>query len=237
MEHVERAHPLGVSFRKVVIDCNDMYSLTCQCIKEYRTSRDKSLSFTRSHFGDLSLVKDDAADKLDIIMDHIPGDLVSAGHPMVVPYGIISVNLHKILGCTQYAVEFSGFHPYSLVLLESACRRFHHCKRDRKYLVKHLLYVLVHFLDQFVRLGGKRLLLVERDILLQFFLYLRDPFLIAGNPLTDNTSKLSRLLPQLIIRKAVYFRIGSQHLLEDRLQLLQVPFRLGPEDLLENISK
>ena len=122
MEHIERAHPLGVSLGEVVVHCYHMHSLAGQCVKEHRKGRHEGLSFSCSHLGYLSLMEDDTSYELNIIVDHVPCDFVSAGHPMVLPYCIVAVYGHKFLGCAEIAVKVCRLYADLRVLSEAACR-------------------------------------------------------------------------------------------------------------------
>ena len=105
-----------------------MHTLAGQGVEKDREGRHEGLSFSGCHLGDLTLMKDYTTDKLDIIMHHIPGDLVSACHPVVLPQSIIAVNGHELLGCTEIAVKISSLHLDYRILLETAGCRFHDCK-------------------------------------------------------------------------------------------------------------
>jgi len=67
---VDRAHPFGVSFGQVVIDSNNVDTLTFQSIEVSRKSSYQGFSFAGFHLGDLALVKNNTADKLNIKVAH-----------------------------------------------------------------------------------------------------------------------------------------------------------------------
>ncbi len=89
VEHIERTHPFGVTLGEVVIHGDHMHALARKRVQEHGQRRDESLSLTRGHLGNLSLMKDDAADELHIVMDHVPGDSVASGRPAVVPHRLV----------------------------------------------------------------------------------------------------------------------------------------------------
>ena len=237
VEHIERSHPLGVTLGKVVVDCHDMDTFPGESVEEYRKRSHKRLSLSRGHFGYLTLMQDYTADELDIVMHHVPCDLVAAGHPVVVPYGIIPIYLHEIPDSTQVTVEISGPDADDGILLEPPRSGLHHRKCLRKNLVEHILYLLIYFLHKPVRLRGKLLFLIERNVLVQLRLYVGNPGLIRCSPLPDTLPEFLRFGTELIIRKPVYLGICSQHLVEDRSELFEVTLGLGAENLLENIGK
>ena len=126
VEHIERSHPLGISFGEVIVDSNDMDTLACKSVEEYREGRNESLSFSGRHLRYLSLMKNDTSDKLDIVMDHVPGNLIATGYPVVLPDGIVTINMDKILsGSSQISVEISSRNRNGLILGKSPCGRFH----------------------------------------------------------------------------------------------------------------
>ena len=57
MEHIERAHPFRVTLSQIVIDCNHVYTITCQGIQEYRQCSNQGFTFTGSHFRNLTLMQ------------------------------------------------------------------------------------------------------------------------------------------------------------------------------------
>ena len=175
MEHVQRSHPLGVSLGEVVVDCDDMDSLASQSVEEDRQGRHEGLSLSGRHLGDASHlllvgfhspVKDDSADQLDVIMDHVPGHLVASGHPVVAVHGLVAFDGDKVVVDAQVLVELSRRNLNSLVLFEPACGGFHDGESLREDLLKDFLDLLILFLDELVRLCRKILLLGDGNILL-----------------------------------------------------------------------
>ena len=72
------AHPLGVAAGQVVVDRDQLGVAARQRIEIQRQRRHEGLALAGRHFGDLALVERDAADQLDVEMDHVPGQLVLA---------------------------------------------------------------------------------------------------------------------------------------------------------------
>ena len=237
MEHVERSHPLRVSLREVVVDCDYMHSLACQRIEEHRESRHEGLTLSRRHLGDLSLMENDTADELHVIVDHVPCDLVSSGHPVVLPDGIVTLYPDKLLGGAEVAVKLCRLDHDLRIFLETACCRLHDRKRLRQNLFENLLYGLVDFLHKLVRLCGERFLLLDWKIFLQIFRDLRDALLVGCDRFADLRLELIALCSELVVVKLVYLIIRREDLGKHRLELLEVPLGLCSEYFLEQVSK
>ena len=67
-EIVDLSHPLGVAFGQIVVDRNDMHAATRDRVEIDRKGRDQRFAFAGLHFGNLALVKDHAADQLNVEM-------------------------------------------------------------------------------------------------------------------------------------------------------------------------
>ena len=79
-ESVDSSHPLGVSPGQVVDNGDDVYALSGDRVQIGGQRRDQRFAFTRFHFGDLAVVKDHAADKLDIEVAHVQDAPASLAH-------------------------------------------------------------------------------------------------------------------------------------------------------------
>ena len=104
-------------------------------------------------------MQNDTTDKLNIIMDHIPCNLVSASHPMVLPYGIVTFDCDEFLCGAEVTVKLGSLNSDYFILLETAGRRLHYRECVRKNLIKSLFNLLVNLLHKFVRLCSQSLLL------------------------------------------------------------------------------
>ncbi|MPM15787.1 hypothetical protein SDC9_62159 [bioreactor metagenome] len=105
-----------------------MNTLSGQSIQEYGQSGYQGLTLTRRHLGNLALVEGNTTNKLHIVMDHIPYNLVSAGNPTIAPYSVISLNGNEILHCCKVPVKIQSLYHNLFVLLETARGRLHYCK-------------------------------------------------------------------------------------------------------------
>ena len=64
------SHPLSITFRQIVINCDNVNAFSIQGIQVCRECRHKSLTFTCSHLCDTSLMQDDTTNQLYSIMAH-----------------------------------------------------------------------------------------------------------------------------------------------------------------------
>ena len=70
---VNRRHPIGIAFRKVVVNRDYMHTVTRERIEISWQSCHKGFAFTGAHFGNAAFVQGDAANQLNIIMPHALG--------------------------------------------------------------------------------------------------------------------------------------------------------------------
>ena len=63
----ERAHPLRVASRQVVVDGDDVYAVAREGVCGSGEWSNERLPFARAHLGDLSLMKDDCAEDLYVV--------------------------------------------------------------------------------------------------------------------------------------------------------------------------
>ena len=233
VEHVERAHPLGISLGEVIVDRHDVDSLARKGIEENRECCHKGLSFTGCHLGDLSLMENDTADELDIVVNHVPGDFVAAGHPMVLPDGLVVLDMDEILGYAEVAVEIGGCHRDRFILLEAPGSRLHDGEGLRKYFREFLFDCLILILDYLVSLRRQRLLFRDRNVLLKFRLDTGYLLLEWGLDPRKPGPEGSRPGAEFIIRERVNRSVGGKNLVKNRSDLLEVPVGLGAEDFLQ----
>ncbi len=69
-ELVDAAHPFGVAPGEVVVDGDDMDALAGERIEVDGKRGDQRLAFAGAHLGDAAIVKDHAADELDVERAH-----------------------------------------------------------------------------------------------------------------------------------------------------------------------
>ena len=247
MELVQRTHPLGVTLGQVVVHGDHMHALAGQRIEEDRKRRDEGLALTGRHFGDAAplflvglegTVQDDTADELHVVMDHVPGDLVAAGEPVVLPDGLVPVDMHEIAALRgELLVEVRSGHFNEFVLLEAAGGGFHDGEGLGEDFVQNLLDRVILVLDEFVGFGGKGFLLGDGNVLRQFFPDFRNP-LLKRFLNRENTGTQGRGTgPERIVGKGVYLRIDGEDLVQYGSDELHVPVGLGAENFLEYICE
>ena len=165
VEHVERSHPLGVAFSQVVVDCDDVDSVAGKCIEEHGERGDEGLSFTGGHLGDLSLVEDHAAEELDVVVDHVPFKVVSAGHPVVLVDSLVAFDAHEVVLGGQFTVEVVGGHYDLFVFGKAACCVLDDGERVRQGLVECNFVAFEHFLFELVDLVEDNLAVFDGSVL------------------------------------------------------------------------
>jgi hypothetical protein len=77
-EFVELTHPFGVAAGEVVVDGDDMDAAAGEGVEVDGEGGDEGLAFAGGHFGDAAFVEHHAAEELDIEVDHVPTEGVSA---------------------------------------------------------------------------------------------------------------------------------------------------------------
>ena len=80
---VEFAHPRRVTRCEVVVDRDDVNALARERVEVCGKRCDKRLAFARTHFRDTSLMKRDAADKLNVEVTHTQHSLARFSHHRV----------------------------------------------------------------------------------------------------------------------------------------------------------
>ncbi len=247
VEHVKRAHPLGVTLTQVVVHGDHVHALAGERVQEDRKRRDEGLAFTGRHLGDASplllvglegAVQDDTADELDVVMDHVPGDLVAAGEPVVLPDGLVPVDMHEVAALRgELLVEVRSGHFDQFALLETAGGGLHDGEGLGKDFVQNLLNGVVLVLDELVGFGRQGLLLGDGNVLRELFLDFRNA-LFERLFHRENTGAEGRGAgPELIVGKRVDRRIRREDLVQYGPYELHVPVGLGAENLLEYISQ
>ena len=215
-----------------------MHALAREGIEEHRKGGDEGFSLSRRHFRDFSFVQHDTADQLDIVMHHVPGNLVAAGHPMIGIDRLIPVNRNKIrMLHAQVTVKSGRLHDDALILLEPARRTLHNGKRFRKDTCQFSLDRFVLLLDQPVRLGSQFLHLRGGKVSVQFRLDLGDTLLKRLLHRLQPFAERRAAGAQVIIGERVDFPVNRKNLIQRRLDGLVIPVCLGSEYLSENICQ
>ena len=77
-ELIDRAHPLAVARRQVIVHRDDVDAAPAQGVEIDRERGDERLAFAGGHFGDSACVQGIAADELHVERDHLPRQRVFA---------------------------------------------------------------------------------------------------------------------------------------------------------------
>ena len=192
VELIERAHPLGVALGEVVVDSDDVDTIARESVEEDGERGDEGLTLTRGHLGDLALMKHLTTKDLDVVVDHLPLQVVATSGPVVVIDGLVTVDGDEVLGRvgSELAVEVGSRDDGLLVLGEATGRILDDAKGHRHHLVEGLLITIEGLLLQFVDLVEDRLALVDGRIL--------DGGLEAGDLLALLLGGIAHLLADLL---------------------------------------
>ncbi len=125
VELIQRTHPLAVSLAQIVVHGYYMNALAGKCIKEYGQSCHEGFAFTCAHFCNPALMQSDAADKLNIIMHHVPSDFVAAGNPALVPDGFVAFYAYKVVTDAELFVEFACL-DYNIAVIQTTGSGLHY---------------------------------------------------------------------------------------------------------------
>ena len=126
-------------------------------VEEYGERSHEGLTFTRCHLSNLSLVEDDAAEELHVVVNHIPHRLVAACLPMVHVDSLVALDADEILGDGEVAVEVRSRDDDFLILGKASGSLLDDGKRLRQGLIHRLLVDFEDVLLQFVNLVEQRL--------------------------------------------------------------------------------
>ena len=230
MEHIERAHPLGVTLGQVIVHCNHVYAVACQGVKEYRQGCHKGLTFTGSHLSNLTLMQYHTTEQLYIVMDHVPYGIVTAGYPVLLPQSLITVYDNKVmLGC-QVTVKISCGYLNLLILCEAAGGILYYGKNIRKDLIQNHLIAVQDLLLKFIYLIEQRLSVFQFG-LLDLGLKILNTFFLRYYKILYFLADCLCCCTQLIIGKFLILRVSCLDLLHPRLNLLDITGLLVSEQL------
>ena len=135
VEHIERAHPFGVTLGQIVVDRHHVNTIARKSIEEDRKGGHKGLSFTRCHFGNLAFVENYTTEQLNIVVNHVPLHVVASGYPVIMINGFVVVNGDKVVSRSQRAVEVSSRNHHLAVLGKATGRTLH----DGEGFIHHLV--------------------------------------------------------------------------------------------------
>ena len=122
-----------------------MYAIVRQGVEIDRQCCHEGLAFTGRHLGYLTLMQYNAAEKLNVIVYHIPCDLVAACHPVVVVEGFLAFYVHKVVFRGKIAVKIRSRYFYGLVLRKTTRSRFDNRVSLGQDVIQHALVLLTDF--------------------------------------------------------------------------------------------
>ena len=192
MEHIKRPHPFRVTLCQIIVHCNDVNTITCQCVQENREGCHEGLTFTCRHLGNLTLMEYGTTKELHIIVDHFPLQIVTTSSPVVMIDGLVVINRDKVLLWvgSQLAVEIRSCHDGLFVLCKTTGCLFHDGKDLRHYLIKCFLIDVEHLFLNLIDLCEDIGTLVNRGVL--------DSCLQFSNTGLLGTCRILNLLLQLL---------------------------------------
>ncbi len=216
VEHIKRPHPLGVTFRKVVVHGYHMYAIARQSIQEYRERSDQSLTLTGSHLGDFTLMQHDTADQLHIVVYHVPNNLVTTGHPVIGINSFVAFDMYKIMVYRQAPVKIICRNLDSFILAESTRRLFHHGENFGKRFVENIFYFFQYLFLDFIDFFPCRLAFIVIERFYMFFQF-GDTFTVIGHRILNMLFHHIDTVTQLIVRQFFKFGRNSLYFLNVRL--------------------
>ncbi len=227
MELINRSHPLGVTLGQVVVDGHHVNTIACEGIEEHWEGCHKCLTFTSSHLGNFALVQSDTTEDLNIVMNHVPFDLVTTCGPLVMVNGLITIYSNEVIGRvgSQFPIEVGSCYYGLCILFETACRVLHNAVSHGHDIIECLLKSFKHILVLLVDLDENRLALIDGSL---FHLRLQLFNLILewlGGSLNVGLYLLG-LSTKLVVAQLFYIWIGLFYGLHQWLNQLHITARL-----------
>ena len=236
VKHVERPHPFGVTLGEVVVDGNHVHPFSGEGIKENGERGDKCLTLASGHLGNLAFVEHNAAEELHVVVDHVPLDLVTTGHPVVLVDGFVAVDADEVVARSQITVEIGGGDSDLFLLNEAACRILDDGEDVGQYFIEHLLVLVGDLLLDLVDLSPDGLTLFEL-FLVDALAKVCDALFVFGHVVLNVLADLGRLGAQLVVGQLLNSRIGGLHAVDVGGYFFQISLRLIAEQLSEYLIK
>ena len=164
------------------------------------------------------------AEELHVVVYHVPLEVIASGCPVVVVYGLVSVNCYKVVlrVCCQLTVEV-GCRNYSLLVLgKSSCSVLDDTERCWHNLVKSLLVDVEHLFVELVDLVEYLLPFIDRGVFDSCLEFFNLGFLLLCRILNISLYLLS-LGSQLVVAQFLNIGINSLDFLYQRLDQFHVP--------------
>ena len=129
-----------------------MYTITRQGIQKYGESTYEGFTFTRCHFGNLTLVQYDTTKQLYIVVYHVPLRIITTSYPVVLIDSLIAFDGYEVVARGQFTVKVVGCYLYGFVLSKSACCILYNGEYFGQCLVECFLHLVEHLRFEFVYL-------------------------------------------------------------------------------------
>ena len=236
VEFVERAHPLGVATREVVVDRHHVDATACEGVEEDRQRSHQRLSLPRLHLGRLATVKGHPSDELHVVVHHVPRHRRSRSRPRFLPVGLVAFDGHEVAVGGNLPIHVRRRHLQGTFRSKAAGRLFHEGERLRHDVCQDFLNAVIDLKFEGIDLFKQRFLLVElrEGEFCGLGLEVFDLLELAGHMVLDEfcvglpTWRAGRLRTQSGQR-----RFNLLHPIHHRLNLFDVVGRFVPDKGLE----
>ena len=227
VEHIQRTIPLRVTFSQVIVHGHHMHTFVRHSVEEHRQRSHQSLTFTGCHLGYLTLMQNDTTKQLNIVVNHVPGDLVTTCNPVVMIYGLVALNLDEIKPriSSQIFIHLRCRNHYALVLSKTASCRFNDSISFRQDLVQHLFVVLLDLLLEFVHLVIDFLAFVYLEFL-DIGLQLGNACFLVCHALCHFRHQRRAVRTEFVVTELVNLLVFSLDLVHHRLNSAHIFLRL-----------
>ena len=236
MKHVERAHPFGVTLGEVIVDGNHVHPFTGEGVEKDGERGDKCLTLASGHLGNLALMEHDATKELHVVVNHVPLDLVTSGHPVVLVDGFVAVDTDEVVARGQITVEIGGGDSDLFLLNKAAGGVLDDGEDVGQYFIEHLLVLVGDLLLDLVDFGPDGLALFEL-FLIDALAKVCDALLVFGHVVLNPLTNVGRFGTQLVVGELLNGRIGGLHAVDVGGYFFQISLRLIAEQLSEYLIK
>ena len=212
VKHVKRSHPLRVTLREVVVDRHHMYAFAGKGVEKDGQCSYERLSFTGSHFGNLSFVQHDTAEELDVVVHHVPFHLVASGYPMVLIDRLVAFDAYEVMAGRQVTIEIRRCDRNLFVLHETTRRILDDGKGFGQHLFQHFFILIGNLLFDFIYFRPDRFAFFQFffvDSLTQFF----DAFFLFAHVIPYALADVCRTGAQFIVRERFNGRVSRLDLI------------------------
>ena len=235
VELVDGAHPFRVASGKVVIDSHYVHPFSRERVQENRERSHEGFPFTGRHFGHIAFVECHSAEELDIVVNHVPGDFVSTGEPVVLVDGFIPVDADKIFPlCGEFTVSVCCRYGNGRVLSEAPCRILDNGKDLGQNLIQDRFNGFIDVFFESVDFGGDSFLFVDFDVCrFEFGLEFGDSVFVFAEPFADKFFEGGDPCSQFIVREGLNLGVDGQDFIHDGLYCLAVFVGFAAEEEFE----